>query len=585
MSTPYRPPAAELLFTLQASEPWQRLRATPAFAQLDDALLRSILDEGARFCEGVLAPIDSLGDEQGCRLVDGRVQVPAEFRAAFKAFIDGGWAGLDLPETVGGQGLPTTLAVAFSKMLNGACVAFGMMACMVRSGAHLILEHAEPARAARIAGELLAGTAGATIVITEPQAGSDVGAIRTRATARPDGSYRLDGSKIFITCADQDYTEQIHHFVLARSGGGAGLSLFVVPKQHPQASAPGNGVRVIGLEKKMGLKASPTCAVAFDGALGERLGDEGRGLACLFTMMNLMRLEVAVQSVGIASAATQRALRYAHERRQGGDPQRSIVQHGDVQRMLMQMQALTSAMRALVLDVATALDLARHAPAQAERDEARAYAEFMLPICKAWMSDTAFAVANLGVQVLGGYGYVSDGGLEQYVRDSRVMAIYEGTNGIQAQDLLKRKLIKAQGRGLRVLAARIRGTLAAEPQAALQPLRSALEDALQRFEAACADLMSADAARLDLCAAWLLQWAGLLAGGWSIYRLAVAAPGDASAAAPVDAGAAARSAAARFYFSSILPDADALERKIRQGDAALAISLAGALPAAIDTST
>ncbi|MBS0545394.1 MAG: acyl-CoA dehydrogenase family protein [Proteobacteria bacterium] len=596
MAENYDPPVDELSFVLDASAQWRRVLALPAFAHLDATLAGAILEEGARFCAGVLSPINHLGDEQGCVLEEGKVRVPAAFRAAYAAFVAGGWAGMDLPAEVGGQALPTTLAVAFSEMVNGACVAFGMMGCMVRAGAHLILEHGEAEEAGRIARELLSGEAGATIVITEPQAGSDVAAIRTRAVPDGDGGgYRLTGSKIFITCADQDYTGQIYHFVLAQaaaapgaaaaSPSGAGLTLFMVPKRGPAADAasPANGVAVLGLEKKMGLKASPTCAVAFDEARGQRIGAEGRGLACMFTMMNLMRLEVAVQSVGIASAATQRALRYAHERRQGGNRALPIVQHGDVRRMLVHMQAMTGAMRALVLDVASTLDLARHAPSAAERAAASDYVEFMLPICKAWMSDSAFQVANLGVQVMGGYGYVADGGMEQYVRDSRVMAIYEGTNGIQAQDLLRRKLIKAGGRGHAVWLARMRETLAPPVAGAtLASLRTALAAALARFEAISTELMQAEAVRLDLCAAWYLQWAGLLAGAWSSYRLAIAAAqggGDDGTGADAAAGAAARLATARFYFDAILPETDALESRIRAADASLAAALAEALPA------
>ncbi|ATE58793.1 hypothetical protein CCZ27_01425 [Thauera sinica] len=366
--------------------------------------------------------------------------------------------------------------------------------------------------------------------------------------------------------------------MLARTAGrqtGAGLSLFVVPKRPADVAAlpasATNGVSVLGLEKKMGLKASPTCAVAFDDARGVRIGAEGRGLACMFTMMNLMRLEVAVQSVGIASAATQCALRYAHERRQGGNPSLSIVQHGDVRRMLVQMQAMTGAMRALVLDVASALDLARHAPSETERTAAADYADFMLPICKAWMSDSAFQVANLGVQVMGGYGYVADGGMEQYVRDSRVMAIYEGTNGIQAQDLLRRKLIRAGARGYAVWLARMRETLEMPlADATPVPLRAALASALERFEAITAELIRAESERLDLCAAWYLQWAGLLAGAWSTFRLATAVE-------PGTVRTDVRLATARFYFDAILPEAETLERRIRAGDAGLAGALADAL--------
>ena len=355
------------------------------------------------------------------------------------------------------------MQAAFAEMTNGANIAFSMLPVTLRAAARLLLEHGDDVLVRRYGPGLVDGSCAATIAITESDAGSDVGRLKTQALPQPDGTYRLHGTKIFISNGDHDLAPQIVHMVLARVPGALpgtrGISLFLVPKT---VDGGRNPTRVVRLEHKMGLKGSPTCVLAFEGATGYRVGAEGRGLQQMFAMVNTMRLEVAIQGVGIAGAATARAIRHALERMQGGPPDRPpvpISEHPDVRRMLLTMRARTEAVRALTLEAALQLDRSEHAVDAESREQARGVAQWLLPICKAWSSDTGFDVANLAIQVFGGHGYVKDSGIEQYVRDVRIAGIYEGTNGIQAIDLLQRKLIGDGGVRQREWLARIRADL------------------------------------------------------------------------------------------------------------------------------
>ena len=339
-----------------------------------------------------MSPLNTIGDQQGAKLVDGQVHVPAAFRDAYRQYIEAGWPTLDLPTAVGGQQLPHVVQAAFSEMVSGACTAFSMLPCCARTAGWLLNDHAEGVPAEHILPRLVTGEWGATICLSEPQAGSDLARIRTLATPNTDGSYTVTGTKIFISFGDHDMNEQIAHMVLARTADAApgtrGLSVFAVPKRliNGDGSVGGpNGVNVSRIEPKMGLKASPTCVLNFDGAKGYLVGAEGAGLKNMFTMANLMRLEVGVDGIGVASAATHKALRYASERPQGGKPSEpapAIATHADVRRMLFIMRARTEAFRALTLEVALQLDLARAHPEQGKRSDALALAEWLLPICK-----------------------------------------------------------------------------------------------------------------------------------------------------------------------------------------------------------
>ncbi len=565
-SQTYIPPAQDIIFVLNEVLGWGELCKLPEYLQTDADICRSVISEGARFCKTVLSPLNQLGDTQGCRLVDGRVEVPDEFREAFRQYAEGGWIGLDLPEQFGGQALPVSLAMAMAEMVNGSCVAFGMMPCMLRAAATLLIEHADSELKGKTVPPVIAGEWGATIVITEPQAGSDVGAIRTCAVKQNDGSYLLSGTKIFITCGDQNYTEQILHFVLARTpdaiAGTRGLTLFLVPKRRFENPEQLNHVSVSRLEQKMGLKASPTCALNFDQAIGYRIGEEGKGLGCLFTMMNQMRLEVAAQSVGIASAATQCAIAYANERKQGGRVDTGIIQHADVRRMLATMRCLTEAMRALVLEASFNLDKSLFGTTEKEREDSRLLAEFLLPVCKAWASDHASQVANLGVQVMGGYGYIADEGMEQYVRDGRVFSIYEGTNGIQALDLVLRKLLRKEKPGYTLFIQRIEQDIknhSNNPEC--KGLSDSLAQALARLISASDFLVKTSRDSLvdvEAAATPYLFLVGHIAGAWMWLRMVAAATGDSRLHRGKRAGA-------KFYMEYVLPEIQVFEHRIYAG--------------------
>ena len=564
----YSPPLDEALFLLDHIVDWRGLFARPEFSHGDAELARSALTEGARFAEIILAPLNAIGDEFGARLEQGRVRLAPEFVSAYRDFIAAGWPGLDMPELMGGQDLPLSVQVALAEMINGACAAFGMVVVTLRAGGRLLCEHAEPQLAELLVPKLVSGEWSATICITEAHAGSDVGRLRTRAVRRDDGRYELTGTKIFISYGDHDLTDQIIHLILARTpdapAGTAGISLFAVPARRLEDGAS-NGVSVSRLEKKMGLKASPTCVLDLDRALGWRIGPEFQGLKCMFTMVNLMRLEVAVQGVALAHAATAKALKYAAERPQGGPADQAPVhigQHADVRRMLLIMQARTGALRAMVFEAARQLDLARAAETEPARESARMLAEFLLPVCKTCAAEGAFEIASLAVQVFGGHGYIADAGVEQYVRDSRIMAIYEGTSGIQSLDLLTRKVLKDDGARFRLFTAAVRRDLQrCDGQPECRDLQAPVRDVLQRLEGCTSWLQErATVASRDVEAAATdyLQLVGLTAGAWMWLRMAAAAGSD---TAPDRQ----RRHLARFFMQWLLPQAVVHETRIRQG--------------------
>jgi alkylation response protein AidB-like acyl-CoA dehydrogenase len=403
--TNYFAPIEDLAFLLSEVLELERLRALPAFAALDADIVKSVLTEGARFSQDVLSPINAPGDRVGSRLIEGKVHYPPGFADAFARYAADGWLGMDLPESVGGQGLPRVLQAAFAEMTNGANLAFSMLPVTIRAAARLLLAHGDAAVVEKFVPAMVKGDCAATIVISEPQAGSDVGRIRTLAVPKADGSYRLSGTKCFISNADNDFSPQIAHIVLARTPGAAagtrGISLFLVPKYlDGSGRRQRNGVQVLRIEHKMGLNASPTCVLEFTDAHAFRIGSEGRGLNAMFVMVNTMRLEVAMQGVAIGSAAMSRAIRYSFERVQP-----------DVVRMLLTMRARTEALRALTLEAALQLDLSEHEGDDERRRNALGFAQWLLPICKAYASDLGFETANAALQVFGGYGYIKETGV------------------------------------------------------------------------------------------------------------------------------------------------------------------------------
>jgi alkylation response protein AidB-like acyl-CoA dehydrogenase len=573
----YSAPVLDLEFMLFDVLHCEQLFASAQFEHVDAEIIRSVLNEGGRFASEVLAPIDAVGDQIGARLEHGRVVSPPGFREAYRAYVDGGWEGLDQPQRYGGQDLPLVLQAAIAEMFNAACHSFSMLPLMGKAAARLLIQHADEALRERIVPKLVSGEWSATIVMTEAHAGSDVGRARTSAVPEGDrGTYQLVGTKSFITFADHDFTEQIVHMVLARTpdapAGTRGLSLFLVPKY--QLNDDGtlgehNALEVTRVEHKMGIKASPTCVLVFDGATGYRIGEEGGGLKALFAMVNTMRLETALQGVAVAGKATRKAIRYANERPQGGAtnaPAVSIIEHPDVRRMLFTMMAKTGGIRGMLMATALNLDLSRVGATEEIRNNALSQAEWLLPVCKAYATDIGFEVANLALQVHGGHGYIVDEGVEQSVRDSRVTSIYEGTNGIQAIDLVSRKLIHDGGIRYQAFATRIRTDL--EQYAELQgagDLIESLHHAVDRLDLVSAAFLESGTAaqrEVESGAYPYLTMVGLVSGGWMWLRMAAAARSD-------SAFDQRQRACAIFYAQHLMPEINVLERRALAGAATI----------------
>ncbi len=463
--TAYRAPLRDHRFVLHELLGVERYRNVPAFADAGRETIDAVLEEGGRMAEEVLFPLNRSGDEEGCRFEDGAVATPAGFRDAYRTWREAGWLGLEGDPEYGGAGLPRVVATSVGEMAASANLSLETYAGLTAGAALAIETHGDEAQRRTYLPRMFAGEWGGTMELTEPHCGTDLGLLRTRAERRDDGTYRVTGTKVFISAGEHDLTENIVHLVLARIDGAPagtrGISLFIVPKF---LAGPGGGagernaVACGSIERKMGIRASATCVMNYDGATGYLLGEENRGLAAMFTMMNRARLGVGVQGLALGEAAYQNAAAYARERRQGralsgagprdaaADP---IVVHADVRRMLMTMRAFVEGGRALALWTAFALDMSRHDPDERARRDAGDLASLVTPVAKAWLSDMGFEAANLGLQVHGGAGYIRETGMEQLVRDARITQIYEGTNGVQALDLVGRKIPAHYGRALR----------------------------------------------------------------------------------------------------------------------------------------
>jgi acyl-CoA dehydrogenase len=467
----YRAPVEEMRFVLDHVVGAGRLAATDRFADATPDTVDAVLTEAARLAEDVLAPLRRAGDLEPARLENGVVRTTPGFAEAYAALAGGGWIGVAAPVAHGGMGLPVTLSTCLGEMFGAANLALSLCPLLTQGAIEALEHHASDALKALYLPKLVAGTWTGTMNLTEPQAGSDVGAVRTRAEGREDGTFAISGQKIFISWGDHDIAENVCHLVLARlpdaPPGTRGISLFLVPKFVPDAAGgPGvrNAVRVLSLEHKLGLHGSPTCVMEYDGATGWLVGEPHAGMAAMFTMMNAARLGVGVEGLSQAEAALQSATAFAAERRQGRTARpgvETIAGHADVARMLATMAALTATARAICLDCAFSTDMAT-----ATGEEAwRARAALLTPIAKAFGTDTGCAVASLAMQVFGGMGYIEETGVAQYWRDVRVTAIYEGTNGIQAMDLVGRKLADG-GTAARALLAELDDTPAARALAA-----------------------------------------------------------------------------------------------------------------------
>jgi alkylation response protein AidB-like acyl-CoA dehydrogenase len=466
----YRAPVRDLAFALNDIVGIERL--APGFPDLDRDTVAAVLEAAGQFSTEVLAPLNSPGDQQGARYANGVVTTPSGFREAYRQFAADGWNSLDAPVEHGGQGLPKALALAVFETVHAANMAFGLCPLLTHGAIEALAAHGSERQKALYLPRMISGEWTGTMNLTEPQAGSDLSQLRARAEPDGEGGFRLTGQKIFITWGDHDCADNIVHLVLARlpdaPEGVRGISLFVAPKRLVgDDGAPGepNALRPGGIEHKLGIHASPTCTMLFEGARAELVGQPGQGLAAMFTMMNSARLNVGMEGVGIAERAYQGALAYALERRQGrsawtGESNARIFDHPDVRRSLMLMKGEGSLVGALCLDTAVNADLARVADTAEAREAARLREELFVPVAKAWSTDMGVEVASMGVQIHGGMGFVEETGAAQHYRDARIAPIYEGTNAIQAIDLMGRKLGLQNGAAVRALIADVRATAA-----------------------------------------------------------------------------------------------------------------------------
>lgn len=467
----YEPPIRDLIFSLTDVAGVDRLNETGAFPDFDAETMKAILEAAGTFAAEVLAPLNRSGDRDGARFDNGQVFAPPGFAQAYRAFAEGGWNSLSAPAQYGGQGLPKALEMAVFEFIDSANLAFGLCPVLTQGAIETLVGYGTERQKALYLERLVRGDWPATMHLTEPQAGSDLAQLRTRAEPDGNGKYRLHGQKIFITWGDHDMADNIVHFVLARlpdaPEGTRGISLFLAPKRlvsDDGSLGPANALKPVSVEHKLGIHASPTCVMAYEGAEAELVGTEHQGLAQMFTMMNAARLQVGVQGVAIAERAWQQALAYAQERRQGrsawtGENPAPIFDHPDIRRMLMLMKAKCEAGRGICLSTAVAADLARHSPEASARDAARLREEFLTPIAKAWCTDVGVEVASMALQIHGGMGFIEETGVAQYYRDARITPIYEGTNGIQAIDLVGRKLALDSGQAMQNLADAIRSCI------------------------------------------------------------------------------------------------------------------------------
>lgn len=558
----YAAPIRDIKFVIEELIGLETVNTLPGYEDATADVATAILEEAGKLARDVLAPINRNGDLEGSRLENGVVVTPTGFREAYQAYVDGGWNSLQFDEEIGGQGLPLLLATPVFEMWDGANLAFMLSPVLTIAAVECLEEFGSNEQKKKWLPKLVTGEWTGTMVLTEPNAGSDVGALRTRAE-REGEHYRITGQKIYTTWGEHDCTDNIVHMVLARTPdappGTRGISLFIVPKflvNDDGSLGQRNDLRAVSLERKLGIHGSPTCVMQFgenDGAIGYLVGEECRGMEYMFAMMNSARLAVGREGVGIAERAYQQAADYARERLQGrdaADPAAGdvpIIRHPDVRRNLMKMRALTEASRALGYYVAAQLDTARKHPDGEARQAAQNRVDLLVPVVKAWSTDCGVEIASLGIQIHGGAGFIEETGAAQHYRDCRITPIYEGTNGIQALDLVGRKILRDRGEELNNLIAEIRDTEIPD-QLIADAMWSAL-DALTAASKWMIDYDGDDPRAVVSGATPFLQALGLVTGGWLMARSAAIA-----AAAEEDREFyAAKLATARFYAANLLP--------------------------------
>jgi 3-(methylthio)propanoyl-CoA dehydrogenase len=585
----YQAPLRDMRFVLNEVLDAAQLSQLPGLEAATPDVVEAVLEEAGKMATGAIGVLNSIGDEQGSQLVDGEVKTPDGFKAAYQTFIDGGWNGLAFPEAIGGQGLPFTVGLAVNEMITSSNLAFSLCPLLTTGAVEALTKHATPALRDKYLEKLVTGEWTGTMNLTEPHAGSDVGALKSRAEPQDDGSYRIRGTKIFITYGDHDLTENIVHLVLARTPGSPpgtkGISLFLVPKYmvNDDGSLGGrNDLRCVSLEHKLGIHASPTAVMSYgdnEGAIGWLVGEENKGMSCMFTMMNHARLMVGLEGLAVADRAYQQALDYARERKQGrrpgqpADVDAPIIEHPDVRRMLMTMKATVEAMRGVALSAGIAYDIAKHHADEAVRADNQARVDLLTPVVKAWCTDMGVDIASLGVQVHGGMGFIEETGAAQHYRDARIAPIYEGTNGIQALDLVGRKMMQMGGKSLDNYLAEIRTVCAAlreekDADGHLATIDSALGTSADALESATAWLREAMARSYDDAAAGAtsyLRMFGTVAGGFMLARSALAAHRALNESGDNTGFYRNKIVTARFFAEQVLPQAAALLGPVTRG--------------------
>ena len=584
----YVPPLRDIRFVLEQLVDLDGLSKLAAYAHADPDTVLGVIEEGGQFMAEVVGPINRAGDIAGSTLDgEGSVTTPPGFKEAYQQYVQAGWGSVPFPAEFGGGGFPWLVAIVMQEMMASANLVFMLCPLLTQGAIDMLTQHGSPAQQATYVQKMVTGEWTGTMNLTEPQAGSDLGAVRAKAVPAGDGTWRITGQKTFITFGEHDLAGNIIHLVLARvpgaPAGTRGISCFIVPKylvNDDGSLGDRNDLRCVSIERKLGIHASPTCVMSYGdagGAVGYLIGEANQGMRYMFTMMNTARLSVGLQGLSIAERAYQDALRYAQERKQGralGTPPgvlSAIVEHPDVRRMLLTMKAYIEAMRALLYTNAISIDLARHHPDRAEREARQELVNLLTPISKAWCTDLGVELASIGLQVHGGMGYVEETGMAQYLRDSRISPIYEGTNGIQAIDLVMRKVPMRDGGVVADLLAQMEALdpelAAAGPE--LAGVRSAVADGVRVLREATGWILSRGRAEPNDALAGAtpyLRMAGLVVGGWLMARSALAASRLLRDAAGPDAVfLQEKIGTACFYTGQLLPQAAGLLPAVTAG--------------------
>ena len=580
----YKAPLKELRFVIHQLVGDQKLAGLPELPEYSPEFADAVLDEAGRFAEGVLDPINRLGDRTGAKWTAEGVRMPAEFKAAYEKFVEGGWTQLRAAPEFGGQGAPIMLGTAVEELWASANLAFKLCPMLTQGAVEAIDRCGSEAQKHKYLPKMVSGEWTGTMNLTEPQAGSDLAAIRTRAV-RDGERYRIYGQKIFITYGDHDYTSNIIHMVLARVEGAPagvrGISLFIVPKvlvnDDGSLGAP-NDVRCVSIEHKLGIHASPTCVLSYgdtEGAVGYLVGEENRGLEYMFIMMNAARLSVGLEGYALAERSYQQSLEYARTRVQGKPKTRNVPEgkaapmayHPDVKRMLLTQKAYTDAARSVALYAALQLDLGKHLPDGDEKTKAQARGDLLIPIVKGWSTELGVSMSSLGIQVHGGMGFIEETGAAQTLRDSRIAPIYEGTTGIQANDLVGRKVGRDNGAAMNTLLADMQAELEnlSSTDAGVAASKAAALEGVAALKDATAAILKDPEGALATCVPYLML-GGVVIGGWltaKAHDLAVRHAQD-----DPDFHAA-KQQIARFYAANLLPEAQSLARVVKSGAAAI----------------